>query len=118
MKLIIDISEDSYKATCNGYMLPPDVENVVQGIKNGIPLPKGYGRIADIDAAIECIKEVKGEDATWAIALIEWACGKRTILEADETDDTIPNEGSNHEFSDSIAKAAKDMFGINLKKEV
>lgn len=83
MELIIKIPEDSYKATCNGYMLPPDVENVVQGIKNGIPLPKGYGRIADIDAAIECIKEVKGEDATWAIALIEWACGKRTILEAD-----------------------------------
>ena len=43
MKLVIDISEESYKATCNGYMLPPDVENVVQGIKNGRPLPKGHG---------------------------------------------------------------------------
>lgn len=118
MKLIIDISEDSYKATCNGHMLPPDVENVVQGIKNGKPLPKGYGRIADIDAAIECIKEVKGEDAAWAIGLIEWACDKRTIIEADKKDDTIPNKGSNHEFSDSIAKAAKDMFGIDLKKGV
>ena len=84
MKLIIDISEDSYKATCNGHMLPPDVENVVQGIKNGKPLPKGYGRIADIDAAIECIKEIKGEDAAWAIGLIEWACDKRTIIEADK----------------------------------
>lgn len=41
MKLIIDIPEDSYKATRNGCMLPPDVENVVQGIKNGIPLPDG-----------------------------------------------------------------------------
>lgn len=40
IKLVIKISEDSYKATCNGWMLPPDVENVVQGIKNGQPLPE------------------------------------------------------------------------------
>ena len=45
MKILIDISEESYKATCNGCMLPPDVENVVQGIKNGTPLPKGHGRL-------------------------------------------------------------------------
>jgi hypothetical protein len=50
MRIIIDISEDSYKATCNGYMTPPDVENVVSGIKNGTPLPKGHGRLIDADA--------------------------------------------------------------------
>lgn len=38
IELVIKISEDSYKATCNGWMLPPDVENIVQGIKNGTPL--------------------------------------------------------------------------------
>lgn len=48
MELIIKIPEDSYKATCNSTMLPPDVENVVQGIKNGTPLPKGHGRLIDI----------------------------------------------------------------------
>lgn len=92
MKIIIDISEDSYKATCNGYMTPPDVENVVSGIKNGVPLPKGHGRIADVDAAIKCIKEVKGEDAVWAISLIEWACGKRTIIEADREEEALHGE--------------------------
>lgn len=40
MKIVIKISEDSYKATCNGCMLPPDVENVVNAIKNGTPLPR------------------------------------------------------------------------------
>jgi hypothetical protein len=45
MKLIIDIPEESYKATCDGCMLPPDVESVVQGIKDGIPLPKVHGRL-------------------------------------------------------------------------
>lgn len=50
IKLVISISEDSYKATCIGYMLPSDVENVVQGIKNGTPLPKEHGRLGDLDA--------------------------------------------------------------------
>ena len=49
MKLLIDIPEDSYKATCNGCMLPPDVENVVQGIKYGTPLD-------DVKAEIEASK--------------------------------------------------------------
>lgn len=52
MRIIIDISEDSYKATCNGYMTPPDVENVVSGIKNGTPLPKGHGRLIDADKTL------------------------------------------------------------------
>lgn len=38
IELVITIPEDSYKATCNGCMLPPDVENVVNAIKNGTPL--------------------------------------------------------------------------------
>ena len=52
IELVIKISEDSYKATCNGYMLPPDVANVVQGIKNGTPLPKGHGRLIDASKLI------------------------------------------------------------------
>ena len=49
-----------------------------------------HGRIADMDEAIKCIEEVKDKDAELAISLIEWACGKRTIVEAEGTD-----EGSN-----------------------
>lgn len=45
MKIVIKIPEDSYEATCNGCMLPPDVENVVNAIKNGKPLKKGHGRL-------------------------------------------------------------------------
>ena len=47
IELIIKISEDSYKATCNGWMLPSDVDNVIQGIKKGTPLPKGHGDLID-----------------------------------------------------------------------
>jgi hypothetical protein len=44
IELVIKIPEDSYKATCSGLMLPPDVKNVVNAIKNDVSLPKGHGR--------------------------------------------------------------------------
>ena len=56
---------------------------LMRAVANGTPLPKGHGRIADMDAAIKCIEDVEGDDAVWAISLIEWACSKRTIIEAD-----------------------------------
>ena len=60
-----------------------DTLALIKAVKNGTPLPKGHGRIADMDEAIKCIEDVTGDDAIYAIALIEWACGKRTIIEAD-----------------------------------
>ena len=45
MKLIIDISEETYKATCNGSMLPPDVKNVVDAIKNSTSLEDEFEKI-------------------------------------------------------------------------
>lgn len=60
-------------------------DDVYKAIKEGTIIPKGH-RIADMDEAIKCIQEVKGEDAAWAIALIEWACSKRTIIEADKVE--------------------------------
>lgn len=53
IELVIKISEDSYKALCKGSMLPQDVENVVQGIKHGTPLPKGHGELVDRNAINE-----------------------------------------------------------------
>lgn len=47
MQIVIDIDENSYKATCSGSMLPPDVKNVVNAIKNGIVLSKGHGALID-----------------------------------------------------------------------
>lgn len=55
MEIVIKIPEDSYKATCVGCMLPSDVENVVQAIKNGTPLPKGHGRLIDVNDLLDDI---------------------------------------------------------------
>ena len=51
-----------------------------------VEVPAPHGRIADMDEAIKCIEEVKGKDAEFAISLIEWACGKRTVIEAEGTE--------------------------------
>ena len=90
MQIVIDIDEDTYNQVSNNdaYVLSEvDYILIENAIANGTPLPKGHGRIADMDEAIKCIGEVKGEDAKWAIGLIEWACDKRTIIEADRGDE-------------------------------
>jgi len=63
MQIVIDIPEETYKATCNGCMLPPDVENVVQGIKNGTPLPKGHRGIVDLKSVQWAFDDAIVEDA-------------------------------------------------------
>lgn len=91
MQMMIDIPDKVYgiircfkDVLDSEYREDDDVKTIlIKGILKGVPFPKGHGRIADIDAAIKCIEEAKGEDAIWAISLIEWACGKRTIIEAD-----------------------------------
>ena len=82
MKLLIDIPEESYKATCNQCMLPPDVKNVVQGIKNGTPLPKGHGRLKDIDK-IEQLLDLDKPNNMIAKSLKNLIDSVPTIIEAD-----------------------------------
>ena len=94
VKLIIKIPEDLYKKVTLANSSSSFEEDfpIYYAIKNGIVLPKGHGRIADMDEAIKCIEEVNGEDAIWAIALIDWACSKRTLIEADtESEDKDEN---------------------------
>ena len=88
MQIVIDISDSIYNYIHNEHiaMRVCDSHKVAQAIANGKVLPEGHGRIADMDEAIKCIKDCEGDDAIWAISLIEWACGKRTIIEADKAE--------------------------------
>ncbi len=85
MQIVIDIPKklyDRYKE--KDHIKKCDIDGFEKALDKCIILPKGHGRISDTDEAIKCIEEVEGKDAVWAIALIEWACGKRTIIEADK----------------------------------
>lgn len=77
IEVVIRVSENSYKATCNGNMLPPDVENVVQGIKNGTPLPEGCGRLID---ANKLIPDSDYEDGIFHAVSIEQINSAETII--------------------------------------
>lgn len=90
IELVVKIPEEIYKASQIIDVKHKDTIQIpLEVIANGTPLPKGHGRIADMDAAIKCIEEVKGDDAIWAISLIEWACSKRITIEADKESEEI-----------------------------
>lgn len=96
MQIVINISEETYKATCKGSMLPPDVKNVVQGIKNGILLPKGHGDLIDVNRKItvpvydEQYEEWRKETLTVCDALNRWSnegiTVKDVVISADKTE--------------------------------
>lgn len=52
MQIVIEISEDDYdwiKRTSNGNTCYPCTLRLYDAIKNGTPLPKGFGRLIDAD---------------------------------------------------------------------
>ena len=88
MQIVIEIPEAIIKDAKDSPNYYPSYlfEKIWKAVANGTILPKGHGRIADMDEAIKCIEDVEGEDAIWAIGLIDWACSKRTIIEADRSE--------------------------------
>ena len=49
MKVVIDIDETCWDWLRNGFPDEDDGEYAIKVIANGIPLPKGHGRLKDID---------------------------------------------------------------------
>jgi len=101
MKVIIDISEESYKYIKTlsdlGWSTSPEYANAIRltaseyanAIKNGTPLPKGHGRIGDLDALREEVSswgmnDYEPSDFTDAIDQAD------AIIEADkESEETV-----------------------------
>lgn len=89
IKLVIKIDEEIYKNIIeNGFIYDEDNEYVTQSIKKSTPLPKKHGRLADIDEAIKCIEEVTdSKEKQYALYLVDWACSKRVLIEADKEEE-------------------------------
>ena len=85
MKIVIDISEHDkliVDEMANGEVLPDMTEsNVVKAIQNGTPLPKGHGKLIDLDVYVRnVIKMPRINTKTIGLALQETP----TIIEADK----------------------------------
>ena len=96
MQIVIDISEEIIKDAKESPNYYPSYlfGTIWKSIGNGTLLPKGHGRLADLDAALKCVDDDSLEpcDAKWqAIMLFDWAMSKRVVLEADKEGDTDAN---------------------------
>ncbi len=77
MQIVIDISEHTFNHIHNGGNIGASllIENA---IKNGTPLPKGHGRITDIDKVLEEMKATRTYDIPFALERV------KPIIEADK----------------------------------
>lgn len=88
MQIVIDIDEDYVRIiNKNGASNYPE-----EVIKNGTPLPKGHGRIMDVDKVIKKMEEreekLKDDRSMWETAGVETALDMfgETIIEEDKTE--------------------------------
>ncbi len=77
MEIVINIPEWKYKSICEGVeaskrcgvpTMNPDID---EAIYKGTPLPKGHGKIADIDEILEEMKATKTYDIPFALGRVK-----------------------------------------------
>lgn len=82
MKLVIDIPEEIYLNVKKDYLY--DTEVIVNAFKNGIPLPKGHGRLKDVDWIDDnCEVHHSDTDGSWCYTWKD-IDNAPTIIEADK----------------------------------
>ena len=82
MKTVIDISEKDYRKVQDGRA---SVSMMRKTIRNGIPLPKGHGKIVDIKPLMVGLYEGMGKETFSPIEvykMLDEEC--RVIIEADK----------------------------------
>ena len=83
MQIVIDIDDGRYNAIAEGLYCGVD-KKIYLAIKNGIPLPKGHGRLIDADELyldIQTDEEMRlGEHLLWVKERVDNA---PTVIEAD-----------------------------------
>lgn len=90
MKIVIDIDEEVKNRLRFGITYSKDIQVVCEALNDGIPLPKGHGRLIDADVVLKKMEErieKLGDDKS----IYEWSCVDTalemyapTIIEADK----------------------------------
>lgn len=98
MQIVVDVPEDMYKdakARNTGRYSMYDFSSVVA---NGTPLPKGHGRLKDVDAFISKVKTDRKHSAysrSWAADDVLTALDNSYAPTIIETDKEVENADSN-----------------------
>ena len=95
MQLVIDIPEDHKRVIDNlvidgkGYLLPYEVEDTLaKAVKQSTPLPKGHGRIGDLDQVLLWMIYKKGIIDKLKCGEITPVFKDATIIEAESEETT------------------------------
>ena len=83
MQIVIDIDEEIYKKYMDDWIHSTDV---LHAVRLGTPLPKGHGRLKDIDR-LESHDEYDGQGFTKSVYKDDIDTAP-TIIEADKENDT------------------------------
>lgn len=78
MEIVIKINDKLYERI--KYLEPKAdtmLDKLMRAVKNGTPLPKGHGRIADIDKVLEEMRATRTYDIPFALERV------KPIIEAD-----------------------------------
>lgn len=57
MQIVIEITDETYEYILNGSETSIDESNVVTAVRKGTLLPKGHGKIMDVDKIIKKMEE-------------------------------------------------------------
>lgn len=87
MQIVIDIPEDEYEAICYNVLNGREHSYGYVAIANGTPLPKGHGRLGDLDALYQEI-ETRGwfdsDDEYYGGGLEDIVLSASTLIESDK----------------------------------
>ena len=93
MQIVIDIDDNFYtRLFDNGVDNYDDAEDMAKAIRKGTPLPKGHGRVMDVDKIIKKMEEreeyLKDNRSMYETACVETALDMfgETIIEADKAE--------------------------------
>ena len=83
IELVVKIPTEEYEMIVNSEDC--GLHTLTRAVARGAILPKGHGRLTDMDEAIKCLEEVTdSKEKQYALCLIDWACSKRVLIEADK----------------------------------
>lgn len=89
MQIVIDIPESTYKifkrlSSIIGVLVyEKDILTLIKAVKNGIPLPKGHGRLIDVG---DLMPDSDYKDGIFYAVSVGVINGAPTIIEADNED--------------------------------
>lgn len=94
MQIVIDIPEEDYERL-KEYKKAPFcslTSRTYEAIANGVPLPKGHGRLIDADR-LKPMHSINRANFNTVVGIQKWVDDAPTIIEADKEEEI--NEGNN-----------------------